>query len=146
MVAGAAAAVAFTQSGNELLSRLMRRLHPEGKHLARRHQTARPARRSRRRPNAIAKRLICAAIAEMIAADTMRMMPLGAITSSPCLDKRTHCQRDRNEHIRPHLSPLDTDWFAASQDYQTTGTCWIISGVEGSDIYFYFLSAIHQDV
>lgn len=75
----AAVAVAIMRSGNELLSCLLHGLHPEGKHLACRH---RQPDEEAIKATPVAKRLIRTAIMEMMAADRVCMMLLGAITSN----------------------------------------------------------------
>ena len=58
---------------------IVHRLHPEGKHLARRHRE--PDEQTITEP-AIAKRLIRTAILEMMAADSTSEMSLGAMKSN----------------------------------------------------------------
>lgn len=80
MTTGAGAvAVVIMRSGNKALSRLLRTLHPEGKHLACRHRQQEQQTISE---TPIAKRLRRTVITEMIAADIMRMMSLSTITSN----------------------------------------------------------------
>lgn len=89
----------------------MHGLHPEGKHLACRHRQ--PDQQTITEP-AIAKRLIRTVIMEMMAADMMCMMSLGAITSDVYGQDATWTVQSQtagcSQHdwtFRTHLSPLE---------------------------------------